>query len=66
MQYGDIEREQFTIGGESQKFTVKLTEKAFPEKLDKLQTLRKLKLNKAGNIRTKMNDFIFNGDKKVF
>lgn len=43
---------------------VKLTEKAFPEKLDKLQTLRKLKLNKAGNIRTKMNGFISNGDKE--
>lgn len=43
----DMEREQLIDGGESQKRAVKLTEKAFAKKIDKLQTSRKLKLNKV-------------------
>lgn len=60
----DMERKQLIDGGESQKRAVKLTEKAFAEKIDKLQTSRKSKLNKAGNIRNEINGFMSNDDKE--
>lgn len=46
------------------KLTLKLTEKAFTEKIEKLQTLRQSRLKKVGNIWHKINGFRYNGDKQ--
>lgn len=59
----NVENEQIENGVVTQKRTVKLTEKALLEKLDKLQNIRKSKLNKASNIRKELNDLMYDGDK---
>lgn len=56
----DIENENGVL---TQKRTVKLTEKALAKKFDKLQNVRKAKLNKASNIRKELNDLMSDGDK---
>ncbi len=49
---------------DTEKRVVKLTAKAYAEKLERLQSDRKAKLNKASNVRNKIQELMLKGDKK--